>query len=135
MDKANRNRTTLKRILRYISRYKILVFLSVFFSAVGVGMTLYVPILTGQAIDQIIGPEQVNFPVLMKILEKILIVTAVIAVAQWLKNHINNKVTYHVVEDIRTRAFNHIQKLPVSYVDHHPSGDIVSRIITDTDQF
>lgn len=135
MDKTKKNRTTLRRILRYISRYKILVFLSIFFSAVAVGLTLYVPILTGHAVDQIIGPEQVNFPALMRILQKILIVTAAIAVAQWLKNHINNKVTYHVVEDIRTRAFNHIQKLPVSYVDNHPSGDIVSRIITDTDQF
>ena len=113
MDKTKKNRTTLRRILRYISRYKILVFLSIFFSAVAVGLTLYVPILTGHAVDQIIGPEQVNFPALMRILQKILIVTAAIAVAQWLKNHINNKVTYHVVEDIRTRAFNHIQRLPI----------------------
>lgn len=85
--------------------------------------------------DQIVGPGQVNASALFVILKKILVVSLITAGVQWMKNHINNRVTYYVVEDIRTKAFNHIQVLPISYLDSHPSGDIVSRIITDTDQF
>lgn len=133
--KQNRNMMTIRKILNYISKYRFMVLASILLAAISVAFTLYIPILIGKAVDQIVGPEQVNVPALLEILKRILLVSAITAIVQWLKNHINNKVTYHVVEDIRTRAFNHIQVLPVSYLDSHPSGDIVSRIITDTDQF
>ncbi len=134
-EKESRNKATLRRILKYISRYKLMVAASILLAAVAVALTLYVPILIGEAVDQIVGPGDVNLHALLEILKKIVVITLITAAAQWIKNHINNQVTYHVVEDIRTKAFNHIQKLPVSYVDTHPTGDIVSRIITDTDQF
>lgn len=133
--KDSKNQKTIQRILTYVSNYKLLVTLSILMSAVSVVLTLYVPILIGRAVDQIIGPANVNRAALFGILRTIVVVTLITALAQWLKNHINNQVTYHVAEDIRTRAFDHIQILPVAYIDSHPSGDIVSRIITDTDQF
>ncbi len=133
--KDSKNQKTIQRILTYVSNYKLLVTLSILMSAVSVVLTLYVPILIGRAVDQIIGPANVNRAALFGILRTIVVVTLITALAQWLKNHINNQVTYHVAEDIRTRAFDHIQILPVVYIDSHPSGDIVSRIITDTDQF
>ena len=133
--KDSKNQKTIQRILTYVSNYKLLVTLSILMSAVSVVLTLYVPILIGRAVDQIIGPANVNRAALFGILRTIVVITLITALAQWLKNHINNQVTYHVAEDIRTRAFDHIQILPVVYIDSHPSGDIVSRIITDTDQF
>ncbi|MCI5868363.1 MAG: ABC transporter ATP-binding protein/permease [Dorea sp.] len=133
--KDSKNQKTIQRILTYVSNYKLLVTLSILMSAVSVVLTLYVPILIGRAVDQIIGPANVNRAALFGILRTIVVITLITALAQWLKNHINNQVTYHVAEDIRTRAFDHIQILPVAYIDSHPSGDIVSRIITDTDQF
>ena len=96
---------------------------------------MYVPILTGQAVDLIIGPGNVDFSALMEILKKIVISVAVTALAQWLMNHINNRITYQVVKDIRTQAFNRLEIVPVSYMDSHPTGDIISRVITDVDQF
>lgn len=133
--KDSKNQKTIQRILTYVSNYKLLVTLSILMSTVSVVLTLYVPILIGRAVDQIIGPANVNRAALFGILRTIVVITLITALAQWLKNHINNQVTYHVAEDIRTRAFDHIQILPVAYIDSHPSGDIVSRIITDTDQF
>lgn len=133
--KDSKNQKTIQRILTYVSNYKLLVTLSILMSTVSVVLTLYVPILIGRAVDQIIGPANVNRAALFGILRTIVVITLITALAQWLKNHINNQVTYHVAEDIRTRAFDHIQILPVVYIDSHPSGDIVSRIITDTDQF
>ncbi|MCD8155598.1 MAG: ABC transporter ATP-binding protein/permease [Clostridiales bacterium] len=138
MRKSGKNEKTwhtMKRILQEVSQYRILVALSIVFSAFSVVGTLYIPILIGRAVDNILGPGQVNTAGLTAILKQMLAVALITAVVQWLKNHINNRVTYQVVENLRTKAFNHIQKLPVSYVDSHPSGDIVSRIITDTDQF
>lgn len=133
--RGEKNKTTIRKILNYISKYKGMVLASVILAAISVVFTLYIPILIGQAVDQIVGSGQVNASALFVILKKILVVSLITAGVQWMKNHINNRVTYYVVEDIRTKAFNHIQVLPISYLDSHPSGDIVSRIITDTDQF
>ena len=133
--RGEKNKTTIRKILNYISKYKGMVLASVILAAISVVFTLYIPILIGQAVDQIVGPGQVNASALFVILKKILVVSLITAGVQWMKNHINNRATYYVVEDIRTKAFNHIQVLPISYLDSHPSGDIVSRIITDTDQF
>lgn len=126
---------TLKRILLYIKGYRAAVLLSLFLAVTTVASTLYIPILTGQAVDQIVGRGQVDFQQLIQILKRILIVMAVTAVSQWLMNHINNTITYCVSMDIRTRAFDHLEVLPLSYVDSHPAGDMISRIITDIDQF
>ena len=125
----------LKKILSYIRKYRALVGVSLFLALITTALTLYIPILTGQGVDKILGPGQVDFPGLFRILLTIGAVILLTAVCQWLMNHINNKVTYKVVEDVRTRAFEHIQELPLSYLDGQKSGDIVSRVITDIDQF
>lgn len=129
------NKATIGRILSYIKQYRWGVAASIILAGITVALTLYVPILIGHGVDFILGPGNVNFAGLTKILLTIGVVTLITAVSQWLMNHINNKVTYRVVKDIRTKAFNHLEVLPVSYLDAHPSGDIVSRIITDIDQF
>lgn len=134
LDK-HKSRETLKRILQSISRYKWGVIFSLALALVTVSLTLYVPILTGQAVDRIVSSGHVNFQELKGILLKILGAVALTAISQWLMNHINNMITYRVVKDIRTRAFNHLEVLPLSYMDAHPSGDIISRIIADIDQF
>ncbi|MCB7318298.1 ABC transporter ATP-binding protein [Lacrimispora sp. 210928-DFI.3.58] len=134
LDK-DKSRATLKRILRYIAQYKWGVMLSLFLAVVTVALTLYVPILTGQAVDRIVSPGHVDFGGLTSILAKILTAMALTSVSQWLMNHINNIITYRVVKDIRTKAFNHLEVLPLSYIDSHASGDIISRIIADIDQF
>ena len=131
----DKNRQTLRRILRYIRPYWPLVILSLLLSALTVGLTLYVPILTGRGVDSIIGKDQVNFTGLLAVITGILISVAVTAVAQWIMNHINNKITYRVVRDLRVQAFDHLEELPLSYVDRHASGDLISRIVTDIDQF
>ena len=130
-----RNKSTIKRILNYIGRYKWGVFLSLCLAAVTVVTTLYAPILIGDGVDLILGPGEVDFAGLKEVLGKMAVVIALTAVSQWLMNHINNKITYHVVEDIRTRAFAHLEKLPLKYIDSHPSGDVISRVIADIDQF
>lgn len=131
----NGNKKTLKRILLCIRQYKWQVVGSLILALITVALTLYVPILTGQAVDLIIGPGNVDFSALMEILKKIVISVVVTALAQWLMNHINNRITYQVVKDIRTQAFNRLEIVPVSYMDSHPTGDIISRVITDVDQF
>nr|WP_191383806.1 ABC transporter ATP-binding protein [uncultured Lachnoclostridium sp.] len=129
------NKKTLRRILHYIRPYTALVILSLLLSALTVGLTLYIPILTGRGVDYIVGEGQVDFTGLMAVIAGILISIAVTAVAQWVMNHINNKVTYRIVRDLRVQAFDHLQELPLSYVDRHSSGDLLSRVITDIDQF
>lgn len=109
--------------------------MSLILALITVALTLYVPILTGRAVDRIVGQGNVDFAGLTRILWKILGAVGLTAVSQWLMNHINNTITYRVVKDIRTRAFNHLETLPLSYIDAHPSGDIISRIIADIDQF
>ena len=134
LDK-NKSMETLKRILDYIGQYRWGVIMSLILALITVALTLYVPILTGRAVDRIVGQGNVDFAGLTRILWKILGAVGLTAVSQWLMNHINNTITYRVVKDIRTRAFSHLETLPLSYIDAHPSGDIISRIIADIDQF
>ncbi len=126
---------TLQKVLRYIRRYWFFVGLSVALAAVSVAGTLYIPILTGSAVDVILGPGQVDFPAIGKILGQTGLMIALAALAQWLMSVINNRITYRVVRDIRNEAFRHLQKLPLKYLDGHPTGEIVSRVIADVDQF
>lgn len=130
-----KHKSTLKRILDYIGVYRWMVFLSMTLAAVTVAATLYAPILVGEGVDLIIGPGNVDFGELVEILKKIALVIGITALAQWVMNHINNQITYRVVKDIRTKAFNHLENLPLSYIDSHQYGDIISRIIADIDQF
>ena len=127
--------STIKRVLSYISQYKWSVIASLFLAAVTVATTLYAPILVGQGIDLIVGKGNVNFPALLGILKRIAAVVLVTAVSQWLMNIINNHVTYKVVKDVRTRAFNQLEILPLKYIDSKQHGDVISRIIADIDQF
>lgn len=122
-------------MLGRIARYRLNAVLSILLSAVYVGLSLYVPILAGRAIDNIIAPGSVDYAQIMLELTKIAIVAAIAALAQWLMNIINNSMTYNVVKDMRTEAFNRLMKLPLSYIDAHPYGETVSRIIADVDQF
>ncbi|MCD8069225.1 MAG: ABC transporter ATP-binding protein/permease [Lachnospiraceae bacterium] len=133
--KLSGHKSTLTRILDFIGAYKWLVALSLGLAAVYVFASLYVPILTGNAVDLIIGPGDVDFDGIFGILKWIVIITLTGAAAQWLMNHINNLITYRVMRDIRTRAFDHLETLPLSYLDTHASGDIISRLIADVDQF
>ncbi len=133
--KKKENSKTLKRILSSIRQYKLGVGASLALAFITVALTLYVPILIGQGVDLIIAPGKVDFGGISSILGKILAAVAATALSQWLMNHINNRITYRVVMDIRTQAFNRLEVLPISYLDSHPSGDIISRVITDVDQF
>ena len=126
---------TLKKVLRYLQPYWALVALSILLSAVIVALTLYVPVLIGRAIDHIIGPGKVDFAAILPLLLRIGVIVAATAAMQWLVNSINNKITYQVVQDVRNQAFRHLQILPLSYIDSHPVGAIVSQVIADVDQF
>ena len=125
----------MKRILHYIRPHTGLVILSLILSVLTVGLTLYIPILTGRGVDYIVGEGQVDFSGLIAVITGIVISISITALAQWIMNHINNKITYRIVKDLRIQAFNHLQELPLSYVDRHSSGDLISRIVTDIDQF
>ena len=109
---------TLKKVLRYIRRYSFFVGLSVLLAAASVAATLYIPILTGDAVDHIIGPGNVDFAAIFSILVRIGIIIGLAALAQWVMSLINNRITYRVVRDIRNEAFRKLQKLPLSYIDH-----------------
>lgn len=135
MPKLKANSSTLKKVLGRIARYRLNAVLSILLSAVYVGLSLYVPILAGRAIDSIIAPGSVDYAQIMLELTKIAVVAAIAALAQWLMNIINNSMTYNVVKDMRTEAFDRLMKLPLSYIDAHPYGETVSRIIADVDQF
>ena len=125
----------LGKVLRRLKRYRFLLALSILFAAVTVALTLYVPVLVGEAIDLILGPGQVDFTGIAALLVRIAWIVAVTALLQWLMNTINNKITYQVVRDVRDEAFRKIQILPLKYLDAHPHGEIVSRVIADVDQF
>ncbi len=129
------HRSTIKRVLAYIGNYKWWVLVSLLLAGVTVAATLYAPILVGDAVDRIIAPGNVDFAGIKTILYRMAVVVAVTGAAQWLMNHINNRITYQVVKDIRTKAFDHLEVLPLRYIDSHPSGDVISRIIADIDQF
>ena len=129
------NKSTLRKVLRYVGRYKIHLFVSIFLAASSVALSLYIPVLAGNAIDTAIGAGKVDFNALMPYLYKIGIAALVTAAMQWVMNTLNNRITFRVVRDIRNSAMEKIQTLPLSYIDSKPSGDTVSRIISDADQF
>lgn len=129
------NKVTIKKTLNYIGKYKGLLLISIILSFVSVLLSLYVPILIGQAIDFIIGKNNVNLQKVIFYIIQALVLTGISALLQWIYGMINNRVTYGVVKDIRENAFNKIQNLPLKYLDSHPTGETVSRIIADTDQF
>ena len=133
--KDKTKKETVKRVLAYISGYKLLIILSMLFAAVSSALTLYMPILIGNAIDLIIGRNNVNFSAVAKTLTVIGIMICVNSVLQWFMNTINNRITFNVVRDIRSDAFSHLQILPLSYIDSHQHGELVSRLIADVDQF
>lgn len=126
---------TLKKVLKYVQRHGFFMVMSILFAAITVALTLYTPILIGDAIDLIVGKGQVDFAGIAAILIKTGIIIGITALIQWLMNTINNRITYHVVRDIRNEAFRKIEMLPLSYIDAHPYGDIVNRVIADADQF
>ncbi len=123
------------KIFKLLKPYLHFVVLSLVFSAITVVLTLYAPILVGDGIDYILGPENVTFERIGKILVQLAVITVITSLAQWLMNLCNNTITYRVVKDVREDAFAHLQKLPLKYVDSHASGEIISRIITDVEQF
>lgn len=125
----------LKKVLDYIGKYKIILFFSIVLAAVSVILTLYIPILTGEAVDCILGPGAVDFDGILGILKKMAVIIVLTAVVQWVMNTCNNKIAYQVVRDVRDEAFKKLQILPLKYIDGHSHGDIVSRIIADVDQF
>lgn len=133
--KNKKTLSSLKKVLSYVRHHKALLFLSLLCAAISVILTLYVPIVIGDAIDYIIEPGKVAFDKIIPMLIRIAIASIIAALAQWMQGIINNKITYGVVQDIRNDAFRKLQSLPVSYSDTHAHGDIVSRIITDADQF
>ena len=128
-------KATWKKVFHYIKRYWLMMLLSFVLAAVTVALTLYIPILTGDAIDQMIGPGEVDMARIFAIVKKIGIAMLVTALAQWIMNTCNNYTCYHVVQDIRRDAFQKLEILPLSYLDQHPAGDIVSRVIADVDTF
>ncbi|RHU87813.1 ABC transporter ATP-binding protein [Clostridium sp. OM08-29] len=129
------DKAVLKRVLTHIKKYRILVILSFVCAMITVASTLYAPILTGDAIDLIVGKGLVDFDGIKDIVYTFLMVTVVTVISQWFMNIINNHITYSVVRDIRIEVFNHMEELPLSYIDSHKHGDIVSRIVSDIDQF
>ena len=126
---------TVKKVLGHIGRYRPLVFVSLLLSALTVILSLYVPILVGRAIDGIVAAGRVRFDLIAPILMRIGLCVGLSAIGQWVMNAVNNRVTYDVVRDIRQEALGHIQALPLAYIDAHPHGEVVSRVISDADQF
>lgn len=136
MDNAKMNKAgTMRKVLRYMKRYIPLLVISLALSVVTVALTLYFPILTGRAIDLIVGKGKVDFTAMTAILTRAAIIVVIAAAAQWLTNISNNRMTYNIVRDIRRDAFLNIEKMPLSYIDSHSHGDMVSRIIADVDTF
>ena len=135
MSRIKAKKGTLKKVLHYVGRYKPHLAFSIILAAVRVAATLYIPVLAGRAIDNIVDERNVDFAALKPLLIGIGILAAVTALAQWIMNALNNKITFCVVRDIRNAAMRRIQILPLSYIDSHPAGETVSRIIADADQF
>lgn len=136
MDNAKMNKAgTIRKVLSYMKRYIPLLVISLALSVVTVALTLYFPILTGRAIDLIVGKGKVDFTAMTAILTRAAIIVVIAVAAQWLTNICNNRMTYNIVRDIRRDAFLNIEKMPLSYIDSHSHGDMVSRIIADVDTF
>ncbi len=137
-DKKERNgssKNIMKQVLNHIGKYKFYLAFSIVMAAVSVVLTLYIPILTGQAVDCIVGAGAVDFDGIWEILKTMVVIILLTAVVQWLMNTSNNKIAYQVVRDVRDEAFRKLEILPLKYIDGHSHGDIVSRIIADVDQF
>ncbi len=130
-----KKRNTMRRLLRYLKKYWLLLMLSLLFAALTVAMTLYLPILIGQAVDLIVAPGQVEFSTIARLLPKMGILIGATALSQWIMNACNNRITYRTVRDIRSDAFARLEILPLRYIDAHSYGEIVSRMIADVDQF
>ena len=135
IKKSASQKSTVIKVLKRIKRYWLYLAISIIMAAVTVASTLYVPILVGRVIDNIIGPQNVLFENILTILTQMGIVIAITALSQWIMNICNNKITYHVTRDIRDEAIEKIEVLPLSYIDAHSYGEIVSRVIADVDQF
>lgn len=133
--KRKQQTQTLKKVLKYIEHYKVFLVLSLIFAVLTVISTLYIPVVMGQVIDHILAPGQVDFRVIIQLLWKIGLIVALTALAQWLMNVCNNKITYEVIQDIRREAFARIEILPLKFIDGHSHGELVSRVIADVDQF
>ena len=131
----DKQKATLGKVLHYIRRYWVILGLSIVLAAVTVAGTLYIPILTGRAVDFIVGKGAVNFAGVLHVLELIGAIIIVTAAAQWVMNACNNKITYNVIRDIRKEAFERLEHLPLKYIDSHSYGEVVSRMIADVDQF
>lgn len=129
------NKEVMMKVMRYIKKYRIYIFLSLIFAAVTVALTLYLPILTGDAIDLVLGRGKVDFKGIFDIFKVAAVVILLTSVSQWIMNVCNNKMTFNIVQDIRNEAFNKIENLPLKYIDSQSYGDIVSRVIADVDQF
>lgn len=123
------------RILKYIRPYRLLVLISVLLAGISVALTLSIPIITGKCVDLIVAPGNVDFAGLRDYLLVMAVVIALNALLQWIMNTVNNRITFQVVMDIRTKAYDHLNVLPLRYMDSHPHGDIISRVITDIDTF
>ena len=134
-EKKTSQMDALKKVLNYIRRYWFMVGLSLVLAAVTVVLTLYIPILTGDAVDLLLGKGNVDFPAVFAIMKKIAVAMVFTAAAQWVMNTCNNHITYRVVKDIREDAFRRLEELPLKYLDSHAYGDIVSRVIADVDTF
>ncbi|RGH91775.1 ABC transporter ATP-binding protein [Ruminococcus sp. AM27-11LB] len=126
---------TLKEVICRLGRYRIFLVFSILLATVSVALTLYIPKLTGHAVDYVIGKGKVSFPGVIQVMIQIGVCTLITALAQWLMNVCNNKMTYQMVQDIRNEAFDKIEQLPLKYIDGHPYGEVVSRVIADVDQF
>lgn len=134
-EKRQGQLVTLRKVLHYMKRYIPLLILSIVLATVSVALTLYFPIITGKAIDLILDRGKVDFPGIVGLARQGVTVIVITAVAQWIMNMCNNRMTYHIVRDIRKDAFDKIERLPFSYIDSHSHGDMVSRIIADVDTF
>ena len=134
-NKKSNQKTTMKKVLKRIKPYSFLVICSLVMAAATVALTLYFPLLTGDAIDYILEPGKVDFNAIIPILKKLAVIAIITAVCQWIMNVCNNHITYNVTKDIRDEAFKKIEILPLRYIDDHSYGDIVSRVIADVDQF
>ncbi len=130
-----KNKDVIKKVLSFVSKYKLYIAASVLFALVSSLGALYVPVLIGKGIDLILGKGNVDFSGVIKVLVEVAVIIIVCAASQWIMNSCNNKITFNVVRDMRRKAFAKIERLPISYIDSHPTGDVVSRVIADVDQF
>ena len=133
--KNTRQKETLIKVLHHLKKYRIYLILSILLAALTVALNLYVPKLTGNAVDLIVSKGHVDFPGVLRIVVQIGVCTLITAAAQWIMSTLNNKMTYQIVADIRNEAFQKIEILPLKYIDEHSNGEIVSRVIADVDQF